>query len=946
MTDFAGVASSGVQACSAIATYISSLKHRDEDLASINRQAQALESVFRVLSQSLAQDSLDPSTSSAAAHVSSSMQTCEAELSSLKQLIARFSDNLPPNARPQDKMLQQATKLKYPLRKPDIDRFQESLGVIKENLNLALQNLGLRYSQLAISKLSELQEASGQASLSLDALVSNVSALRDLVSPIQKQMSTMQDLVESIPPLISMKADLQLAQVQELYRQSTQSNDALSGSVSGLHAKLDGLVDRFQHGLTAVSAVTDEPDPLISVYRLVSKQSNLALLCDSLNNLNATPTINPLQKAPTVKASSCPCRQRSIYRSKRVSWWSWTFWDAEVLMFEHYKGCKYFRKSGHGRSRLRRLKLAGFLKTAIIITFYTTTGAAQWERLALAAIRKLETLFRLGKADAKDVDSDNRSLLHAAAEVSRGHDTWLHNTEDAFSSPIAQVAGFLVKMQVPASLRDLRGNQAFGIAMHSIHFSVPLAAAFYPEDAAIDAIKGQVWIVFGEKPQWLNHCLEFFTTIPRVAELYHDPLSAAVLLNDQDQTHRLVRKHPEYLDEIGYFSGWTPLHMALNNPDFGDQTLASASKHCRVYLAKSLLQRRQRLKSIALQYLSPREINGFNLRRPAVLDIYAMQVDEILRHRGYIEFGPLSTYFERESTFNDNGSIYHELSTVEDAEIYFGLGFHDMSARLDKPMESRPTSYEWYLDMSLPFVKWLLDHDAPLYEWAVLWGISGNGRIADAFILAILCGCGAGNRCAEESDEEVARVLEERMLSDRSVDGCHCLCSPGGCTPFVERMKEMGLRNDELEIAARFTAYLEEYGNALQREHYQAAIRFTTFQALGIAHTCIRISQPRYVHELVAEEIEDIQHEYAELSELLELLVEEFEAHAFEAFDAATDGLDSMIAFWDGYWVDRMGDASKPAAEELGVVWVPEPDITPFEWRGWDFYFRCIEDIE
>ena len=143
MTDLAGVASSGVQACSAIATYIGSLKHRDEDLASINRQAQALESVFQALSLSLTQSSSNPSTSSAAAQVSSSMGTCEAELNNLKQLIARFSDHLPPNARPQDRLLQQAAKLKYPLRKPDISRIQESLGVIKENLSLAIQNLEL-----------------------------------------------------------------------------------------------------------------------------------------------------------------------------------------------------------------------------------------------------------------------------------------------------------------------------------------------------------------------------------------------------------------------------------------------------------------------------------------------------------------------------------------------------------------------------------------------------------------------------------------------------------------------------------------------------------------------------------------------------------------------------------------------------------------------------------
>lgn len=144
MTDFAiGVVSQGAQVCSIIATYIGSLKDRDEDLASISRQAQDLGSIFQTLRESLAQGSKDPSTASAAAHVSSSIQRCEAELNNLKQFVTRFSDGLLPNARPQDKIIQQAKKLKYPFQKSDISRIQRSLGAIKETLDLALQNLEL-----------------------------------------------------------------------------------------------------------------------------------------------------------------------------------------------------------------------------------------------------------------------------------------------------------------------------------------------------------------------------------------------------------------------------------------------------------------------------------------------------------------------------------------------------------------------------------------------------------------------------------------------------------------------------------------------------------------------------------------------------------------------------------------------------------------------------------
>jgi uncharacterized membrane protein YccC len=144
MTDFAiGVVSQGAQVCSIIATYIGSLKDRDEDLASISRQAQDLESVFQTLRESLTQGSKDPSTVSAAAHVLNSVQRCEVELNSLKQFAARFSNSLSPNARPQDKIIQQAKKLKYPFKKSDISRIQRSLGVMKEILDLALRNLEL-----------------------------------------------------------------------------------------------------------------------------------------------------------------------------------------------------------------------------------------------------------------------------------------------------------------------------------------------------------------------------------------------------------------------------------------------------------------------------------------------------------------------------------------------------------------------------------------------------------------------------------------------------------------------------------------------------------------------------------------------------------------------------------------------------------------------------------
>ncbi|QYS94435.1 hypothetical protein H0G86_001765 [Trichoderma simmonsii] len=520
----------------------------------------------------------------------------------------------------------------------------------------------------------------------------------------------------------------------------------------------------------------------------------------------------------------------------------------------------------------------------------------------------------------------------------------------------------------------------------------------------------------------------------RVADAFFGPLSMAISSNDQVQIYRLLRKHPEFLQERAYRSDQTPFHLAVGYPeclkilveksnprhlvqtddsnytvlgyaillsktlcgqrenqdgsscrctlplrilleagcpiiphrDFrsgkDESVIANASKHCKIHLAKSLLQRRQKLKLIAQQCLSPLEINKFSLHRPVILDIYAMQIDEILRERGFIEFGPLATYVEddivRSSPIQDNRSIYHELYTVEDANIYFDIGFHDIKNCLGMPKRWRPRIMP--SGISLSFVKWLMDHDAPLCEWIKPWLFPWIDYISDAFILAMTGSKWLRNGWALEDDEEPVRELEERMLMDDSVDNCFCRCSLQGCTPFVTRLEFMRIIVCKIDLATTFTTYLKEYGNTLRREHYYAAIRFITFDALGIAHTCMcRAKSYEKPPKMDAEEIAEIQDEYAELLELLESLIEEFETHAFETFDAATDGLDTMITFWNGYWVQRMnevlselsraGEASNAAAEDLGVVWGPQTEREMYKkhvLKGWDYYFRKIDEIE
>lgn len=275
------------------------------------------------------------------------------------------------------------------------------------------------------------------------------------------ETSTILNTLLLLTSYIFIRRHMQLA-ISKLINLEEASRQALNS----LHAKQDSLLERFPQDITTEIAAIGEPNPRTSIYKLASKPSILAALCGSVEHhkKNTISTFGALQKASAFKASSCPCRRHPVHQTKQISWLSWNFWDNETVFFDHYEGCKYFRSDGDERSRVRGLRLTGFVKTAIIVAFYTKTGAgghslganleyyatvgretspafcvlsvlkecasmrprldtrqpdfqAQWERLILAAMQKLESLFRLGKAGAKDVDSFNRSLLHAAAEL-------------------------------------------------------------------------------------------------------------------------------------------------------------------------------------------------------------------------------------------------------------------------------------------------------------------------------------------------------------------------------------------------------------------------------------------------------------------------------------------------------------------------------------------------
>lgn len=174
-------------------------------------------------------------------------------------------------------------------------------------------------------------------------------------------------------------------------------------------------------------------------------------------------------------------------------------------------------------------------------------------------------------------------------------------------------------------------------------------------------------------------------------------------------------------------------------------------------------------------------------------------------------------------------------------------------------------------------------------------------------------------------------------------DGCRCRCTTRGCSPFTWMMKGSGfmrpLPHGTVQIPDseidRLVSHYSRCGLELTSLTYKAAIRYATFGALGLIHTCCDASRLTFIEDewVDRDDVEDVNEEQAPLLELLENLVEEFEEKAVGFMKADSSGHSLFPQFWTLCWRLRieeeleklegkeLTDAERHGAEEIGVRW-------------------------
>lgn len=125
----------GLKVCSGLVSYLSGLKDRDDTLARLTRQAESLEGCFQLLDASLKQGHFNSTRYRAVSHIIVCLKNCEEGLKDLE----RFEQA----QKSQNRLEHSIQKIRFPLRKPQLDELENTLDRLCQPLSLAVQNLQL-----------------------------------------------------------------------------------------------------------------------------------------------------------------------------------------------------------------------------------------------------------------------------------------------------------------------------------------------------------------------------------------------------------------------------------------------------------------------------------------------------------------------------------------------------------------------------------------------------------------------------------------------------------------------------------------------------------------------------------------------------------------------------------------------------------------------------------
>ncbi|KAI3573145.1 hypothetical protein IWW34DRAFT_888444 [Fusarium oxysporum f. sp. albedinis] len=373
---------------------------------------------------------------------------------------------------------------------------------------------------------------------------------------------------------------------------------------------------------------------------------------------------------------------------------------------------------------------------------------------------------------------------------------------------------------------------------------------------------------------------------------------------------------------------------------------------------RGLATRRQKLKELAYNTLSPAERRHLRMHQARILDRNAAQVQQHLEARAC----HIPTYLK---VYNDNEpvkyaqSIYALISNGEVAKFAHESGFYysdhelaDFISVLAEEMSDEDYYARGIYRFSCSYFCWIVDRGVSVSS-VIRTGQTPcveTELTAAHYLMATLGTARYYNSWALDSPLSTAAF--EIAFSKTIVDKCRCWCSREGCTPLVKLLEgiywaahDIGscICHDKLDgqiqaieetLTGLCTGQIGKVGELSWI--YGAIVRYYTFASLDLRHVCCCMIQ-KSSGPSPEEQYQEIQEEDSFLLELFENLTKEFEQEYRHGV-----GLEGFFEFMRVVWAPRMREVEQDLASQrladkqlrdaelIGVVWEdygPQPVV-------------------
>lgn len=403
---------------------------------------------------------------------------------------------------------------------------------------------------------------------------------------------------------------------------------------------------------------------------------------------------------------------------------------------------------------------------------------------------------------------------------------------------------------------------------------------------------------------------------------------------------------------------------------FGDHLSVVFQQSCKcakTLTIQHLAKRRKELEQLAVSYLTSAEIRSLSLCEGSVLDWKAFDVQICLaahhyntpKHLMVVPVDGLDEYFEVTK------SVYVYIRDRETADFAFSQGFDKKTAFLDvfrRIIWEVRNSVFYRIPYSFSYVEWLVDGGTQL-ESVIPVEFMDKVIYPSTwahYLMAMLgqC-CSRENTCYGTFPTSVVAVV----LSGTIRDGCLCHCSLNGCSPLSKFLQGFERRIchviDQsscinLETIKHLSDGLKTF---ISDEEIscswisEAVLRYLTFSALGLRHTCCVLENSHCDGYLDPEEINEIHEEDSATIQLLERLVAEFQADC--------GNIAALEPLLQDIWIPKMKEVLEEIesqrlteeelgkAEDHGVIWEQKrscgsKEKGPTDLEGW---MKELDDI-